>query len=82
MIMKKRLITAIFVAFAGCMTLAGCSDVTDLPGDAAEFVEDVTVAGCDTVRDVVADHSDSDNDSKHNREHSIDTTSTDSDAHD
>lgn len=82
MIMKKRFITAIFIAFVGCMTLAGCSEVTDLPGDAADFVEDVTVAGCDIVRDKITGSSDSDNNNKHNREHSIDTTSTDSDADD
>ena len=77
MIMKKRLITAIFVAFVGCMTLAGCSDATDLPGDAVDFAEDVVVGGCDIVRDTMTGNSDNDNNNKHNREHSID-----SDAHD
>ena len=81
MVMKKKLITAIFVAFVGCMTLAGCSDATDLPGDAVDFAEDVVVGGCDIVRDKLAGDSDNDNGNKRNREHSIDATSADSDAH-
>lgn len=79
---KKKLITAIFIAFVGCMTLTGCSDAADLPGDAVEFAEDAVVGGCDIVRDKIAGDSDNDNANKHNREHSIDATSTDSDAHD
>lgn len=68
MIMKKKLITAIFVAFVGCMTLAGCGN--------AAAKDEIPVASTDSVE---SDNSDapSDKGAEHNREHSID-----SDAHD